>query len=183
MDEIANQLGISKKTIYQFFADKDELVDAVAEKQLAENRGLCMQGKEHAKNAIHEIFLTIDLLQELLADISATVFYDLEKFHPKTFVKFLEHRNKYLYKVVQENLEWGIREELYRPDINIDILTKLRVETMFLPFNQTVFPQSKYNLLEVEKATLEYYLYGVATTKAHKMIDKYKQERFKENKQ
>jgi TetR/AcrR family transcriptional regulator, cholesterol catabolism regulator len=182
MDDIANQLGMSKKTIYQFFADKHELVDAVAGVQIEDNQCKCKEGRVHAKNAIHEVFLTIDMMQQMLSNISPSVFYDLEKFHPKTFSRFLEHRNKFLLKTVKVNLEWGISEELYRPDINIDILTKLRLETMFLPFDQAVFPQKQYNLLEVQKETLVHFLHGVATAKGHKLIDKYKQERLNETK-
>ena len=179
MDEIASQLGMSKKTIYQSFADKDELVDATLQQHIDSNKCRCEEDKLKAENAVHEIFLTIDMLEELLADMSPSIFYDLEKFHPKTFAKLTHHRNQYLYKVVKSNLEWGISEDLYRSEIDVEIVTKIRVETMFLPFNQILFPQNKYSLVQVEKETMELFLYGVATTKAHKMINKYKEQRFK----
>ena len=179
MDEIASQLGMSKKTIYQSFADKDELVDATLQQHIDSNKCRCEEDKLKAENAVHEIFLTIDMLEELLADMSPSIFYDLEKFHPKTFAKVTHHRNQYLYKVVKSNLEWGISEDLYRSEIDVEIVTKIRVETMFLPFNQILFPQNKYSLVQVEKETMELFLYGVATTKAHKMINKYKEQRFK----
>ena len=179
MDEIASQLGMSKKTIYQSFADKDELVDATLQQHIDSNKCRCEGDKLKAENAVHEIFLTIDMLEELLADMSPSIFYDLEKFHPKTFAKLTHHRNQYLYKVVKSNLEWGISEDLYRSEIDVEIVTKIRVETMFLPFNQILFPQNKYSLVQVEKETMELFLYGVATTKAHKMINKYKEQRFK----
>ena len=179
MDEIASQLGMSKKTIYQLFADKDELVDATLQQHIDSNKCRCEGDKLKAENAVHEIFLTIDMLEELLADMSPSIFYDLEKFHPKTFAKLTHHRNQYLYKVVKSNLEWGISEDLYRSEIDVEISTKIRVETMFLPFNQILFPQNKYSLVQVEKETMELFLYGVATTKAHKMINKYKEQRFK----
>ena len=179
MDEIASQLGMSKKTIYQSFADKDELVDATLQQHIDSNKCRCEEDNLKAENAVHEIFLTIDMLEELLADMSPSIFYDLEKFHPKTFAKVTHHRNQYLYKVVKSNLEWGISEDLYRSEIDVEIVTKIRVETMFLPFNQILFPQNKYSLVQVEKETMELFLYGVATTKAHKMINKYKEQRFK----
>ncbi len=74
---------------------------------------------------------------------------------------------------------WGIENGLYREDLKVDVITKIRLETMFLPFNKEIFPYGKYNLAEVEIQTLEHYLYGIATTKAHKLIDKYKQQRLK----
>jgi TetR/AcrR family transcriptional regulator, cholesterol catabolism regulator len=181
MDEIASQLGMSKKTIYLSFADKDELVDATLQQHIDGSKCRCETDKERAENAIHEMFLTMDMVQELLADMSPTIFYDLEKFHPKTFAKLTEHRNHFLYKVIRANLEWGIKEELYRADIDVDVTTKIRLETMFLPFNPVLFPPNKYLMVKVEQETMEHFLYGVATAKSHKLIHKYKQQRLKAN--
>lgn len=177
MDEIASQLGMSKKTIYQFFADKEELVDATLQLHIDTSRLRCQRDRNQAENAIHEIFLTLDMVQELLADMSPTIVYDLEKFHPKTYAKLTEHRDTFLYQVFKANLEWGIKEELYRPEIDVDVVTKIRIETMFLPFNAVVFHPNKYSLVHVEKELLEHFLFGVATAKAHKLINKYKQKR------
>jgi AcrR family transcriptional regulator len=143
MDEIALKTGMSKKTIYQSFENKDDLVDAVLEEHLSKNSSQCECNKTKAENAVHEIFLNIDMVQELMAEMNPTVFYDLEKFHPGAFLKLHEHRNDYLYKTVKENLEWGIKEGLYREDINVDVITRIRLEIMFLPFNQEVFPYGK----------------------------------------
>ncbi len=181
MDEIASQLGMSKKTIYLSFADKDELVDATLQQHIDVSKCRCEADKLQAANAIHEMFLTMDMVQELLADMSPTIFYDLEKFHPKTYAKLMEHRNQFLYRVIKANLEWGIKEDLYRAEMDVDVTTKIRLETMFLPFNPVLFPPNKYQMVKVEQETMEHFLYGVATAKAHKLIHKYKQQRLKAN--
>jgi AcrR family transcriptional regulator len=180
MDEIAAQLGISKKTIYQYFADKNELVDAVTQNHLTQNKCKCEAGRKVADSAVHEIFLTMDMVQDMMANMNPAIFYDLQKYHPATFAKLTEHRNTFLFKQVKDNLEWGIQDQLYRAEINVDVMTKVRLETMFLPFNQDVFPHSKYRLAEVEIEILENYLYGIATLKGHKLIEKYKQQRIKQ---
>jgi AcrR family transcriptional regulator len=181
MDEIALKTGMSKKTIYQSFSNKDELVDAVLVDHLSKSFCNCEANRSKADNAVHEIFLNIDMVQELMTEMNPTIFYDLEKFHPTAFQKLYEHKNKYMFKTIKENLEWGVKDGLFRSELNLEVMTKLRVETMFLPFNQDVFPYSKYNLAEVEKQALEHYLYGIATVKAHKLIDKYKLQRLKTN--
>jgi hypothetical protein len=79
--------------------------------------------------------------------------------------------------VIRKNIERGIREELYRSEINTDILSKFRLETMMIAFNMNIFPPRKYNLAEVTLEIIEHYLYGLATLKGHKLILKYKQER------
>ena len=179
MDEIASQLGMSKKTLYQFVADKDELVDVVAKNHIGVNQTRCVADRAIADNAIHQIFLTMDMMEEMMANMNPAVFNDLQKYHPKTYTRFNEHRNSFLYDFIKGNLIKGIEEALYREDVNIEIMTKIRLETMFLPFNSDVFPPMKYNLADIERELLEHYLYGISTLKGLKLIEKYKQQRLK----
>ena len=122
MDEIAVQLGVSKKTLYQYYADKDELVDAVIIDVLGTNRDNCIKDRSMAKNAIHEVFLAIDMMQEMFQDMNPSVLFELERYYPKAFEKFIQHKYSFLYKVLTENIERGIEEELYRNDFDTEIL-------------------------------------------------------------
>ena len=65
MDDLANQLGISKKTIYQYFKDKDALVSSVVAQELDNHAQLCNQCKQQADNAVHEIFLLMKVIAEI----------------------------------------------------------------------------------------------------------------------
>jgi len=179
MDEIAVQMGASKKTIYQYYADKDELVEAVMADIIKYNQDCCMKDKSTAKDAIHEVFLAIDMMQEMFQNMNPAILHELEKYYPASFEKFKQHKYSFLYKVLKENLERGIAEELYRDDMDIDIMIKLRLETMMLPFNQTLFPKSKYSLMKIEVEFTTNFLFGLATIKGHKLITKYQQDRTK----
>jgi len=176
MDDIANALGMSKKTIYQHFADKDELVEAVISDKIVESQICCIRDKDSAKDAIHEVFLAIEMMQELFQNMNPTVIYDMEKFHPKSFTIFNQHKQQFLYKVIKENIERGISEQLYRSEIAIDIIVRSRLENMMLAFNQQVFPKSKFNLVTVQTQLTEHFLYGLASSKGYKLILKYQQE-------
>lgn len=177
MDDIAAQLAISKKTLYQFFADKDELVDAVVNNELKKGQTDCAQCRNVSKDAVEEIFITMEQIAEQFRNMNPMVLYDLEKFHPTGFQKFLKHKNEFLLNVIRENIERGIREELFRPEIDVDILSKFRLESMMIAFNMSVFPPRKYNLAKVTQEIIEHYLYGLATLKGYKLILKYKQEK------
>lgn len=177
MDDIAAQLAMSKKTLYQFFSDKDELVDDVVENVLKKGQQDCVACRLHSKDAVDEIFITMENIAEQFRNMNPMVLYDLEKFHTESFRKFLKHKNEFLLDVISKNIERGIREELFRPEINADILSKFRLESMMIAFNITVFPPRKYNLVEVTQEIIEHYLYGLATLKGHKLILKYKQEK------
>ena len=179
MDDIATALGMSKKTIYQFFSDKDDLVEAVIKDKIKFNQSHCLKDKDSAKDAVHEVFLAIEMMQEMFANMNPSIISDMEKFHPKAYAIFHEHKYNFLYKVLKENISRGIAEELYRPDMDAEVLIKARLETMLLPFNQQVYPQSKFRLVDVEIALTEHFLFGLASSKGHKLILKYQQERIK----
>lgn len=179
MDEIALQMGVSKKTIYQYYADKDELVDAVMVDIINYNQDCCLKDRQSAKDAIHEVFLAIDMMQEMFQNMNPTILFELEKYYPKSFEKFKQHKYSFLYKVLKENIERGISEELYRSELDLDIMIKLRLETMMMPFNQILFPKSKYSLIKVETEFTTNFLFGLATIKGHKLITKYQQDRSK----
>ncbi|MDQ6813749.1 MAG: TetR/AcrR family transcriptional regulator, partial [Bacteroidota bacterium] len=101
MDEIALKTGMSKKTIYQSFENKDEIVDAVVEEHINKSCGICESHCAKAENAVHEIFLNIDTIQELVGEMNPMVFEDLEKFFPAVFLKLYQHKNEYLSKKIK----------------------------------------------------------------------------------
>lgn len=179
MDDIANNLGMSKKTLYQYFADKDELVDAVVDGHIREIQEDCMSCRLDATDAIHEIFITMERIMEEFSNMNPMLLYDLEKFHFKAYQRFREHKDKFLLQIIRNNIEWGIKDELYRDDINVDVLSKYRIESMMIPFNVAVFPPGKYNLAEISGIIIQNFTYGLATIKGHKLIQKYNEQRNK----
>lgn len=179
MDDIAAQLGMSKKTLYQYYADKDELVNAVFDVVLNSNKAQCVECSKRGENAIHEVFLSFDMVEEMLANMNPSVLFDMQKYHPSAFKNFQEFRNGFLYKQIRANLERGRKEELYREEIDTDILSRYRLNGVLLSFDSDVFPSNKSNLVYIEQQLLEHFLYGLATTKGQRLIQKYKNQRTK----
>lgn len=179
MDDIATQLGMSKKTLYQYYVDKDELVNAVFDIILNSNKSQCLECSKKGENAIHEVFLSFDMMQDILTSMNPSVLFDMQKYHPSAYKKFQDFRNGFLYKLIRNNLERGIREEIYRPEIDTDILSKYRLFSVLLSFDPEVFPSNKTNLVYIEQQLLEHFLYGLATSKGEKLIQKYKTQRTK----
>ncbi|MFI5156809.1 MAG: hypothetical protein ACHQEM_11510, partial [Chitinophagales bacterium] len=106
--------------------------------------------------------------------------YDLEKHHPKSQKKLMNHFQRFMYVMVVENLQKGIVEGLYRPELNQDIVAKYRLESAFLCFNQDVFPQGRYRISEVCRELAILYLYSVATEEGKSLIEKYTTEKTKQ---
>jgi AcrR family transcriptional regulator len=176
MDELAFQLGISKKTIYQFYTDKNEIVDDVMTEIIRKSQTNCLANTSQADNAIHEIFVAMAQVKKDFENLNPIIIHDLEKYFPKTYEKFKEHKFNFIYKLIYENLVRGMSQGYYRPVLNADILAKFRIESMLLGFNQSLFPKDQYKLTEVTQIILDHFLHGIATPEGLKLIEKYKTE-------
>lgn len=179
MDEIAGQLGISKKTIYQFFTDKDEMVEAIVNEEMKINEKGCLQFRLNAENAVHEIFLAMENMLEMMKTMNPQLMYDLEKHHSGAYYRLKQYKYQFLYTMIKENLERGIREDLYRTDINSDITTRHRIESAFMTFNQEAFPSNKFPMNQTCQELALLFLHSICNPKGKKLIDKYLNDRQK----
>ncbi len=179
MDDIANGLGISKKTIYNFYADKDALVDDIISAELLSDELICHRDKQAAENAVHEIFLAIDFVVEMFKGMNPSVIFDLQKYYPASYLRFAKHKDEFLYNVIKSNIIRGIEEELYRANLNINVLARYRVEAIMLPFNPDFHNKLKENLGKIEEEIAFNFLYGLVTPKGYKLATKYQEKRHK----
>jgi TetR/AcrR family transcriptional regulator, cholesterol catabolism regulator len=179
MDDIAAHLGMSKKTIYQYFKDKDELIEAVVDEVIETNQYACKADISRSENAVHEIFLVMDMMAEMFKTMNPSILHDMQKYHPAAFAKFSKHKNEFLYNVCSQNLQRGIKEELYRPEMSVDILCRYRVETMFIPFNPEFQQKLKHSLGKIEEEILVHFLFGLVSLKGYKLIMKYREAKEK----
>lgn len=179
MDDIASNLGASKKTIYQYFKDKDHLVDAVVQKEIEQDMHECTSIACSCDNAVQEVFRGFDMMQEMLTTMNPAIIFEMQKYHPESYKKMNAHKNMFFVNIIKENLKKGIQEGYYREDINMEIIARYRIESIFLGFNPEIFMQGKYTLLQVEMELMTHFLYGICTAKGQKLITKYKQQREK----
>ena len=182
MDDIATHLGMSKKTIYQHFKDKEELVGDIINDMLKANESDCSCNISDSENAIHEIILAMDMLQGLIPTINPSLLNDLQKYHPKVYIKFKKHKDQYLYNVFHTNLLRGIKEKLFRSDINTAVLAKFRVESIMLLFNPEFRTTFNESLLELQLEILKNFLFGLVTPKGYELLVHYLAEQKKQKK-
>lgn len=175
LDDIANNLSISKKTIYQFFADKDALVDEIMMAEFSKTNCDCDHCKANAKNAVEEIFLLMQLLDEDFRNLNPLILHDLKKFHHNTFLKFNQYMHENMVQKISENLNRGREEGYYRTDFDVETMARFRMASVWLLFDQEIFPISKFNLEKTSHQIMELFLYGIVNPKGYKLIEKYKQ--------
>jgi TetR/AcrR family transcriptional regulator, cholesterol catabolism regulator len=170
MDDVARELGISKKTLYQFVENKDDLVMKVLERHIEEDRSLCTAMFDKAANAIEEIAFVIETNTQQLRQMKANIVYDLQKYHRDAWEMMRNYQWGFMYDVVRNNLERGIAEGLYRNDFNVDIVTKIHIVTSFQLFDESIFPQDKYPLEVIFREFLMHYLYGILSEKGLSIV-------------
>ncbi len=176
MDDIARHLSVSKKTLYQYFADKDEIVSTVAEYHLRGEQEQYDSLRASAENAIDELVKISTCIKRGVERMNPSLLFDLQKYHPRAWSAWLAHKQQYIGHSVIRNLKQGIAEGYFRSEINTDILATARLELVQLSFDEQVFPKDKYSLAEVNMQLFDHFVYGVLTDKGRKAYEKYKQQ-------
>ncbi|MBA3970639.1 MAG: TetR/AcrR family transcriptional regulator [Bacteroidetes bacterium] len=175
MDDIAKHLAVSKKTIYQYFADKNELVEILMTMRLKEDECEFQQIHQDSENMVVEFFNMMKHMGVMFAKINPIIFYDLQKYHPTAWKLFKEFKQDCMARMVESTIDRGIKEGLVRSDLNAKILSRLRIEQVEMGFDMEIFPPDKFKMLDVQIALIDHFLYGICTLKGHKLINKYKQ--------
>ncbi|MBL7924446.1 MAG: TetR/AcrR family transcriptional regulator [Bacteroidia bacterium] len=175
MDDIARHLGMSKKTIYQHYDDKNKLVKAIVQASIEDHVRHFEDFVSVSKNAIEEMLHIMNYMSSTFAKINPNMFYDMQRYHPEAWQHFRSFKEKKAYEHITANLEKGKSQGLYRKDFSIRILAQLRLEEVELAINPACFPADKYNLHDVQVQLLDHFLHGICTLKGHKLLNKYKQ--------
>ncbi|MFM1930038.1 MAG: hypothetical protein RL387_1366 [Bacteroidota bacterium] len=177
MDVLANELGISKKTIYQFYEDKDSLISAVIDFELEEQNLRLKNSQEQAENAVHEMFMLLENIQTIFRNMNPLTITELAKYHVGAFMKIEHHKNVFMHGVIISNLKRGIEQGVYRKDIDPEILAAYRLATGFIAFNPEVFPLNRNDIGKVNVQIMEHFIYGVMSSKGLELMEKYKHEK------
>lgn len=172
MDDIALQMGMSKKTLYQYFASKDDLVNAVLEKHLEMDQCKVKSLISSKNNAIDDLMHIATTVNDTLKQINPSIHYDLEKYHPQAWKKFGDYKRNFIQENIKQNILKGIKEELYRSDINVDIVAALYVSKADIVFDASVFPPDKYAFNQVYLEMMKQHIRGIATSKGLKYFEK-----------
>ncbi len=174
MDTIAENLGISKRTIYELFRTKDELLESCFEYILAEDEKEYHEIVESSANVIEAFLRSIGKSVNRIKSISPMFFYDIKKYYPEIFhFKGKEQREKGYNRIIRF-IRKGQQEGFIRKDINEDIVTKLITEQFRIMGNEELFPHDKYSRSELLENIAINFIRGIATEEGIKIINQYK---------
>jgi len=171
MDDIAKQIGISKRTIYQHLQDKDELVNILLDARINTHECGLAKNAKLGEEAVHEVFLSLAEVNVWLTTFNRKLFYDLQKYYPNAWARLRDFKEKSLAKNISRNLKRGIAEGIYRKEINIEVLTGLRLSHTQLLFET----EGQYSIAQVMEEVTTHFLYGICNIDGIRLIKKYRQ--------
>jgi AcrR family transcriptional regulator len=171
MDDIARDLAISKKTIYQFFKDKTEIVVKVAQSHMEREKDQIEEIHNRSANIIEELIMMTRCMKENHMKTNPSVFVDLRKYYKKGWQVYLDYKNKVFYKSILSSLKRGIAEGVFRSDINVEILATMRLELIQLSFNDDIFPRDRFDFTDVHQQLSEHFIYGILTAKGKELLE------------
>lgn len=170
MDELAEHLGMSKRTIYEHFADKKELVKECVIFIDNKKDELAKDAVKHSKNVI-ETLLTLHLNNlKMMGSVNRKFADDIKKFYPELHNYFQEKRESSVYSTINF-LQKGVEEGVVRDDQNVEIYANLLHEEMYLLFDNRSIHLSEFSVKEVYSVMFLCFLRGIATSKGLAVID------------
>lgn len=172
MDDVAFELGISKKTLYQWVESKDDLVIKVLHHHINCKKSNCLNLASASSNAIEEMLVVLDTNSQALAQIKTNVINDLQKYHREGWEMIRNYHYDFVFQNIRENLLRGRKEGLYRDNFDIDIIAKLHLATAFNVFDELVFPDGTTSRVVLFKECMMHFLYGIVSPKGLNYLKK-----------
>jgi len=171
MDDIANDLGISKKTIYKHFKNKVELVENTISylHEMVLNTVLFVCNKEY--NAIQENFEIKKIFSKVFEHADNSPMYQLQKYYPKTHSKIIKNEFSMFKDCILKNIEKGVDEGIYRKNIDRELTTKFYFSLMMSVHDTNLHAYNKSTIKKIELKALEYHIRAIATLKGLKILE------------
>jgi len=174
MDAIANELGISKKTIYQHFPDKDSMVYEVVKMFTEEDLAKWEELDRLYSNVIEKMFKSFEMTKDLITQMNPRLLYEIQKYFPNAFTLFAEHSEKCINENLIADFKKGAQFGYFRNDIDFELLARLRMAEVNFAFNPDFYPNNKLPLYETQLVMLDIFMRGILTEKGLTLYTSYK---------
>ena len=172
MDDVAREIGISKKTIYQFVTDKDELVGKIIDHEIVQRQLEICNCFKVGYNAIEELFEISLFMNKLMREQNPATEHDLRKYYPHHYQKIVKVRREGIFNYILLNLKKGKQEGLYRSEIDEDVIAKLYLSRSEILNANDLFTVEELTSAKITEELLIYHVRGIATEKGIKELSK-----------
>lgn len=171
MNDIARELGMSKKTLYQNFDDKEEIVCLCTQNQIDDDVLVHNSACANSKNAVDELVQIIGYHSEMMKNFHPSLLFDLQKYYPKAWELFMRYKNVFCIGCIAKNIERGVKEGYFHEGLDPVVIAKLRMEQVQTVFNPQVFPPNEFDIIHVHQQISKQFIYGLLNPKGWKMYE------------
>lgn len=165
---------MSKKTIYQFYKEKDDLVNQLCNLEVRTQECQFEEMSKTAQDPIHEIMMISEKMKGMLQNINPVFFLDLQKFYPSAYQRYQSFREECAYQLIMVNIKRGIEMGVYRSDLDPDFVSRLRLVQLDMLMFGNHFSYDKVSFARTHELVLDIFIFGICTIKGHKLFNNYK---------
>ena len=182
MDDISRKLKISKKTLYQYFKSKEDLIEKLFyydELKWNERLSKC---KLSDINAIDILIQVSILVADEMSRLNPQLKFELKKYYEPIFNKFFQIKQTHIFNQISKNIQKGINEGLYRGDVNIDLTAGLFVRNLIDMHNKDYCFVENITFDQVFETMFENHIRAISTAEGIEYFEKRKSEIKQNNK-
>ncbi|MDT8886359.1 TetR/AcrR family transcriptional regulator [Aquirufa regiilacus] len=173
MDAIAAELGISKKTIYQHFPDKESMVCEVVKSFTEQDAVKWEELDKRYSNVIEKMFKSFEMVKDMLITMNPRLLFEIQKYFPTAFKLFKNHGENYIHKNLIADFKKGAQFGYFRNDVDFELLARLRMAEVDLVFNPDFYPNNKLSLYETQLTLMDIFMRGILTEKGLTLYNSY----------
>jgi AcrR family transcriptional regulator len=161
MNDIARELGMSKKTLYQNFQDKEDIVCLCLTNQINQDILVHDSACDNSQNAVDELLQIMDYHTEMMKNFHPSLLFDMQKYYPRAWELFMNYKDVFCVESIVKNIEKGIKEGFFYDDLDPIIIAKLRMEQVQTVFNPRIFPPNKFDIVYVHQQVSKQFIYSI----------------------
>ena len=173
MDDIARDLSISKKTIYQYFKDKRELVNTICRVHLDMEEERFVGVAVESENSVHELILVSKCLRESMQEMKVNIMNELKKFYPEAWKMYHTFKSSVMRESIMTVINRGKKEGYFRPELDAELIAIMRMEQVESFIMNNLYPKDKYTFTEAQMHLFDHFIHGLFTIEGHQLFNKY----------
>ena len=171
MDDVAREMGISKKTLYQKVKNKTELVGKVFDFEIEKRTGEFNEMGKNELNAIEELFEVRRQINNVQEKHNPSMHYDLRKYYPDIYKRLHDSKQDRMLKSLIKNLEKGKKEGLYRKEIDNEIIARVQVARAENVTENSCVSVRDYTSRRFFSELFIYHIRGISNSKGIKFLE------------
>ncbi|MFY0594748.1 TetR/AcrR family transcriptional regulator [Roseivirga sp.] len=181
MDDISKDLGISKKTIYQYFKDKKELVNTITSLHLNLEKERFEGSANESVDSVHELIIVSQCLRDSMKDMKMSLMNELQKFYPESWQMYEDFKKGVMLDSITKVIIRGQKEGLFRAEVDPHLVAVMRIEQVQSFIMRNLFPKDQYSLYDVQMQLFDHFIHGLFTIEGHQLFNQYTTSKVKQN--